>query len=113
MTSIDDAFGAFDVSLNLSPTERTKAQTRHNEIRDELVKAGLLKGTFLQGSLARKTMLRPLKDVDIVCLFAEVHREVLTAPGGPALAMAMMQEVVAKRWPSATFDEGEEPAAKA
>lgn len=113
MTAVDNAFNAFDASLNLSISERVKAQTRHNEIRGELVKAGLLKGSFLQGSFARKTMLRPLKDVDIVCLFSEAHRPALAAPGGPALAMAMMQAVVAKRWPSATFDEGDEPAAKA
>lgn len=113
MTAVDGAFNAFDESLNLSPTEREKAQTRHNDIREELVKAGLVKGSFLQGSFARKTMLRPLKDVDIVCLFAEAHRVDLTAPGGPARAMMMMQEVVAKRWRSATFDEGKEPAAKA
>lgn len=65
-TSIPAAFGIFDTELNLDPTERDKAMRRHQEITEVLTAAGVAASTFLQGSFARKTMPKPLKDVDMV-----------------------------------------------
>jgi hypothetical protein len=60
------AFDEFDAALNLDPREREKAERRHHEITDVLIAAGIAASTFLQGSFARKTMPKPLKDVDMV-----------------------------------------------
>lgn len=111
--SVDTAFASFDNNLNLDPKERLKAQLRHNDIRDELSSAGLIEASFLQGSFARKTMLKPLKDVDIVCLLPESMRAELHTPDGPAQAMEMFKEPIVARWPSVMFDYGDEPSGKA
>jgi tRNA nucleotidyltransferase (CCA-adding enzyme) len=65
-TTVNAAFNEFDEALNLDPNERKAAQDRHRQISDVLSEAGLAVTTFLQGSFARKTMLKPLKDVDMV-----------------------------------------------
>ena len=113
MSAVDSAFNAYDESLNLDPTERRRAQARHHEIRQVLGDAGLIAGSFLQGSFARKTMLKPLKDVDIVCLIAEQYRDQLMGTGGPRKALEMFHDAVAAKWPEAGFDEEEPPAGKA
>lgn len=110
-TSVVSAFKSFDEKLNLDPRERERAQARHHELRDVLEASGLIDGTFLQGSFARKTMLKPLKDVDIVVL---LNPDLGFEGGdGPALAMDRFRGLVAEVWPTARFDIGEAPAAKA
>jgi len=106
------AFDEFDENLNLDPQERRKAQTRHQEITDCLTDAGIAASTFLQGSFARKTMRKPLKDVDMVILLAEVHRPAWGGDGvgGPAAAMAAIQIAVTARFPGARFDVEDTPA---
>jgi hypothetical protein len=101
-----EAFAQFDAALNLDPREREWAQRRHREITEVLVAAGLATSTFLQGSFARKTMLKPLKDVDMVIVLAEVHRHRWFGPGkgGPAAAMAAIRQAISVRWPAARFD---------
>jgi hypothetical protein len=101
-----EAFDEFDAALNLDPRERDRAQRRHQEITEVLVAAGLAKSTFLQGSFARKTMPKPLKDVDVVVLLAEALRKLWfgSGKGGPAAAMAAIRAVIAEHWPEARFD---------
>ncbi|MEV4273469.1 hypothetical protein ACIODS_17010 [Micromonospora chalcea] len=107
-----EAFDEFDASLNLYPREREQAQRRHQEITDVLTAAGIAKSTFLQGSFARKTMPKPLKDVDMVVVLAEVYRALWfgSGRGGPAAAMAAIRAVVAAHWPEARFDVDKQPA---
>lgn len=112
-TTVSKAFGEFDEYLNLDPAERRKAQDRHNEIRDLLEDTGQVTGSFLQGSFARKTMLKPLKDVDIVILMNLAAWPGLDGPDGPAAAMAFFRRQVQAKWPDARFDEGDPPAGKA
>lgn len=111
MYTVSSAFEAFDHALNLDPQERALAQERHIDLRSTLEASGLVSSTFLQGSFARKTMLKPLKDVDIV---------VLLGPGsgfegsdGPGRAMSDFRRIVEAKWPTAEFDAGEAPSAKA
>jgi hypothetical protein len=63
------AFDTFDQAINLDTSERDRAQARHREVSDCLIEAAIAKSTFLQGSFSRKTMRRPLKDVDMVVVF--------------------------------------------
>jgi hypothetical protein len=106
------AFDEFDAALNLNRREREQAQRRHQEITEVLTAAGFASSTFLQGSFARKTMLKPLKDVDMIVLLTEAHRQRWFGDdrGGPAAAMAAIRQVVAARWPEARFDEDKQPA---
>lgn len=112
-TTVNSAFSAFDAALNLDPSERRRAQDRHRDIRDVLEETGLVTGSFLQGSFARKTMLKPLKDVDIVILLDAEAWPDLMGPDGPGMAMDMFREYVEQRWPTAQFDQGDPPAGKA
>ncbi len=110
---MDSSFTQLDENLNLDPFVRLKAQNLHNAIRDELTKAGLIAGSFLQGSFARKTMLKPLKDVDIVCVLPAHLWVQLRGPDGPGRAMETFKAPIWARWPEVQFDVGDEPAAKA
>ena len=111
--TVDSAFAELDENLNLDPAVRRQAQKMHHDIRDHLSEEGLIAGSFLQGSFARKTMLKPLKDVDIVCLLHPERWQELSGPEGPGRAMAMFRDSIAQRWPDVEFDAGEEPSGKA
>ena len=111
--TIDSAFTVFDTSLNLNPKQREQAEQRHNAIRKVLDEAGFVKTIFLQGSFARKTMLAPLKDVDIVIVIKAAHWQELQGPNGPATAMAWFKNAVQSHWPNAEFDQGDTPSGKA
>lgn len=107
-----EAFDEFDAALNLDPREREQAQRRHQEITEVLTAAGIAKSTFLQGSFARKTMPKPLKDVDMVVVMADVDRNRWfgVGRGGPAAAMAAIRAAVTAHWPEARFDVDKRPA---
>ncbi|MET8987786.1 nucleotidyltransferase [Nonomuraea wenchangensis] len=110
--TIPAAFGIFDTELNLDPAERDKAMKRHQDITDVLIKAGIAASTFLQGSFARKTMPKPLKDVDMVIVLSEEFRQAWfgAGKGGPAAAMARLRREIEKHWPDARFDATDAPA---
>lgn len=110
MKSTKSAFGEYDQALNLDPAERTAAQERHREITDVLRAAGLIEGTFLQGSFARKTMLKPLKDVDMVILLHPSLAEKLRKPGGATLAMEILRAAVEEAFVDVQFDVDDKPA---
>lgn len=111
--TVDSSFTKLDENLNLDLFVRLMAQNMHNTIRDDLTKAGLIGGSFLQGSFARKTMLKPLKDVDIVCLLPAYMWDALRGPDGPGKAMESFKPPIVERWPDVQFDVGDEPAGKA
>jgi hypothetical protein len=112
-TSVNASFATFDDELNLDPRERDRAQKLHNDIRELLEDTRMVASTFLQGSFARRTMLKPLKDIDIVVLLAPELWERLRGPDGPGLAMELFKPPILRHWPSAGFDLGDEPAGKA
>lgn len=105
--AIDNAFQKFDGALKLDPQQRKQAQKRHNEIRELLEGTGYVSDSFLQGSFARKTMHKPLKDVDIVILLKAEVWPGIEGPNGPARAMQFFRDQIAQEWPTALFDGGE------
>lgn len=111
--TVDSSFTKLDEKLNLDPFVRLKAQNIHNTVRDDLTKAGVIASSFLQGSFARKTMLKPLKDVDIVCLLPGYMWDRLRGPEGPGKAMESFKAPIMDRWHDVQFDVGDEPAGKA
>lgn len=111
--TVDSSFTTLDENLNLNMHVRLQAQGLHNKIRELLTRDGLVAGSFLQGSFARKTMLKPLKDVDIVCLLPNDSWNDLGGPEGPGRAMESFKAPLEMRWPGVKFDAGDKPAAKA
>lgn len=99
-----DAFTAFDERLYLATGARERAQAAHNKLRDVLADAGVAIGAILQGSFARKTMLRPLNDIDIVVFLAAEHDHLQTEAGGSEKAMDLIEEAVRDAYASATFE---------
>lgn len=84
------AFEQLDENLKLDPAELAAAIDLHNEITEKLKAQGLIVGAFLQGSLARKTMLAPLRDVDKVILLRWGEHDT-----GPGSALRAAQKVAA------------------
>lgn len=104
------AFKQFDEDLNLDPPQRKAAVRRHREVTDYLLAVGLAMTTFLQGSFARKTMPKPLKDVDMVIVLSEQLAAQLRGPGGAARAIALVRKAIAEAFPHAQFDVYDTPA---
>ena len=104
------AFAAFDEALKLDPDELKAARVRRDEISECLMKALLAASVFMQGSLARATMLKPLKDVDLVVVLTREWAVKLRGKGGPATAMKLFRTAVAKAFPEARFDVDGRPA---
>ena len=101
---LTERFDALDDNLKLDPKERTRAQKVHRFIGDILVRAGIAKRTRLQGSLARKTMLPPLHDIDKVIELADSLREQFGGPGGPLLVMELIRAAIVAEIPNARFE---------
>ena len=103
--NLRERFDALDDNLKLDPAVRRKAEQVHNGLGHHLVTAGVAKRTRLQGSFARHTMRGPqLHDIDKVVELVDSLHEILTRPGGPQKAMAIIQDVLAPLLPGARFE---------
>lgn len=92
---------AFDIYLGrITPpaTQMQAAQRSHNALRDFLKDdayfGAMIEATFLNGSYARNTVIRPIKDVDIIVV---VGTDWLQEP--PAKAMDALRRKLAQRYP--------------
>lgn len=70
----NQAFAQARDNIKLDRDELDEAIKVHNQVTEHLKKKGLIVGAFLQGSLARKTMIKPLRDIDKVVLLAVDYR---------------------------------------
>lgn len=95
----------FDTSLNLDPAERADAELTHNSIRDVLVDDEVICQSFLQGSFAKKTMLKPLADIDVVGVLPMTLAEVQQQPNATHDAMKAIRASITRAFPDATFDD--------
>lgn len=89
----EEAFSQFHESLKLNKDEVEFARRFPDEVRTALLEADIhITHSFLQGSLARGTMISPLKDVDMVVSLDRDHYDhLLTSPQGPDKAMDLLQ----------------------
>lgn len=101
--NIQKAFDQFDERLALPKGARKRAEAAHNKLRDQLKDAGVAAGSILQGSFARKTMLPPLKDIDIVVFLAAEHGHLKDEAGGSDRAMDLIKSAIAAVNSGATF----------
>lgn len=106
VSTVTQGFSRYDDHLKLDPDERDGARDTHRDIREVLREPGLIADAFLQGSLARKTMLAPLKDIDMVVIMAAAHADLLDDPDGPAEALRLLAEALAAAYPEAVLTPG-------
>jgi hypothetical protein len=118
--TVAQAFDAFHDGLKLDPDERQRAVDMHNDIANILSAQDYVDSHFLQGSLARKTMVKPLRDIDMVVTLApefaakytgeliqkKALREAASSTQGPTAAMEVLQAALEPRFPHATFSIG-------
>lgn len=78
MRTIPQAFEEFLQSLELTPKERDDAIRQHTNLRKELQDRLDVGTTFLSGSYARSTAVRPLNDIDVFAVLKpndEINRD--------------------------------------
>lgn len=102
--TLAQAFDELDDRLKLDPVERERAIRIHNEITEQLRKAGVAVSGFLQGSFARKTMLAPLRDVDKVIIVVWDPDD--TGPGSALRAAQWVARELRALYPDATVTIG-------
>ncbi|HLA81053.1 MAG TPA: nucleotidyltransferase, partial [Thermoleophilia bacterium] len=90
--------------LKLDPDERDEAIAAHLQLRDVLADADVASTAILQGSFARKTMLPPLKDIDLVAFLNSIHEHLKDAPGGSDSAMDLIEKAIIDEYDNPTFD---------
>jgi hypothetical protein len=101
---IKDAFQAYDDRLKLDPGERLRAEMFHNELTVRLKDRGVISGSFLQGSLARKTMLKPLRDIDKVVILSAVLSYLRDDPNGAKVAVEVIEEALLALYPQVNLE---------
>lgn len=99
-----DAFERFDSNLNLDPDERLRAEAFHNGLSLGLRAEGLISGSFLQGSFARKTMLKPLRDIDKVLILPEGMRDLKSRERGAQEAAKVIELALQRMYPKASVE---------
>lgn len=74
MLTVTEAFRKFRSRLELTQKEQDDASRRQREIRDVMNRSFKIEDDFLTGSYRRWTKTKPLKDVDIFCVFHDDER---------------------------------------
>ena len=100
MISTIDAFRKFRTNLELTQKEQADASRRHNDIRELMRAEFTLEDDFLSGSYRRWTKTKPLKDVDIVCVFHDDEREKYRKNKHPSVILDATEKVLAKEYGS-------------
>lgn len=98
------AFDDYDRALNLDPPERARAELFHNQLTLFLKTVGLIVSAFLQGSFRRKTMLKPLRDIDKVVILAAKYRHLLHDPNGAQTVATLVEDALRSKYPDAKFE---------
>ena len=112
--TVREGFAALDDALLLDKEQDRQAKDARGKIDEILTDAGWQKQSLLQGSYGRKTMLPPLKDVDLTVILPENKRYLLEDPAGSNLAMAAFRRAIVDsgEFPGILFD-GDGPKAHA
>lgn len=98
MISITDAFKKFRSNLELTQKEQADASRRQKEIRSFMDEAFSLESDFLTGSYSRFTKTKPLKDVDIFCVFGAKERQRYRIGKSPALVLNDTEQVMVEKY---------------
>ena len=105
MGYIDDAFDNLKSNLEITKTESTLAQKRHQLIRQHIETAWQLLDHFLTGSYSRHTKTKKLKDIDIFVVIDPDGPQGTLRQGSGRAAVAALGDVLAARWSDLETDD--------
>lgn len=95
MLTVTEAFRKFRSKLELTQKEQDDASRRQQEIRKVMNREFKLVDDFLTGSYRRWTKTKPLKDVDIFCVFHDDERPKYRDNKHPSVVLADTEKVLA------------------
>ncbi|MGH8579702.1 MAG: CBASS oligonucleotide cyclase [Gammaproteobacteria bacterium] len=98
MLTANEAFRKFRSNLELTQKEQDDASRRQQEIRGVMNDAFKIADDFLTGSYKRWTKTKPLKDVDIFCVFHEGERPKYRNNKHPSVVLADMGKLLVKKY---------------
>jgi hypothetical protein len=84
--TLASAFAAFQTAVNTDPDDLAEARRRRDLFDAAFCSLNDVIDVFCSGSLARRTQIDPIHDVDTVVIFNAAHHPDWNAPGGSAIA---------------------------
>jgi hypothetical protein len=98
MLTVTEAFRKFRKRLELTQKEQDDASRRQKEIREVMNRGFKIADDFLTGSYKRWTKTKPLKDVDIFCVFHDDERPKYRDGKHPSVVLADTEKVLADEY---------------
>jgi len=98
MLTPNEAFRKFRSNLELTQKDQDDASRRQKEIRALMDESFNITGDFLTGSYRRWTKTKPLKDVDIFCVFHDDERPKYRNNKLPTVVLNDVEKVMAKEY---------------
>lgn len=98
MITTFDAFRKFRTNLELTQKEQDDASRRQRDIRELMDREFKLEDDFLSGSYRRFTKTKPLKDVDIFCVFHDDERDKYRKNKLPSVILNATERVLATEY---------------
>lgn len=98
LLTVAEAFDKFRSNLEPTNSEVDDASRRHQKIRSQIAAELSVADSFLTGSYARHTAVRPLKDVDIMIVLAEDENDYLRQ--NPQCVLNRICEILEPHYPN-------------
>jgi tRNA nucleotidyltransferase (CCA-adding enzyme) len=98
MLTPNEAFRKFRSNLELTQKEQDDASRRQKEIRGLMDEHFKIADDFLTGSYRRWTKTKPLKDVDIFCIFHDDERPKYRNDKQPSVILTEVEKVLARKY---------------
>jgi hypothetical protein len=98
MITVKEAFQRFRTKLELTQKEQDDASRRQKEIREHMDSGFNVADDFLTGSYRRWTKTKPLKDVDIFCVFHDDERGKYRNGKHPSIVLEAVRAHLAKKY---------------